>query len=407
MSKTMNAKRTEFIEKIWTKYPEAPRQLLKWGRVHQQRCGMQSVSSHKPVESDELTGSDILVDGDLIGLLPAGKFVLLAPNLSDRPMNLSVEADPWTRHKGWLEFLQFIEMFFLDKKFLRGRSPVLTDCPGTEPSLDVFVSHFQIGSKVKKYFLSTSPELHLKKLLSLGAEKLFEIAPVFRNGEQTDRHHFEFLMLEWYRAFAPLSSIKHDVIELFERSAEFLKVSPPKEVLTFSIPELFNNYLQFDLRPNTGIEELTTLAKKHNIDVSAAQVVDDYFYLIFTDKIENKWPQDRLVFIEKYPPYQAALARIGTDGWAERFEVYYHGLEIGNAFHELNDPVLQRQRTMDDLKKKALLQKEPVGVDEEFLYALDCGLPPSSGIAIGLERLFMSMKGLKDIHHLRELVKIS
>lgn len=403
----MNAKRTEFIEKVWIKYPEAPRQLLKWGRVLQLRCGMQSVSTHKPVENSDFTGADILIDGDLIGMLPAGKFVLLAPNLTTRPVNLPPAVDPWSTHKTWLEFLQFIESFFQEKKFLRGRSPVLTDCPGTEPSLDVFSSNFQIGSKSKKYFLSTSPELHLKKLLSLGAEKLFEIAPVFRNGEQTDRHHFEFLMLEWYRAFAPLSSIKHDVIELFEKVAVVLKVAPPKEVLTFSIPELFKTYLQFELRPETGIEELKALAQKNNVDVSAAQVIDDYFYLIFTDKIENKWPQDRLVFVEKYPPYQAALARIGTDGWAERFEAYYQGLEIGNAFHELNDPELQKQRTLDDLKKKALLGKELVGIDEEFFYALDFGMPPASGVAIGLERLFMSMKGLKEIQKMRELVKLS
>ena len=243
-------------------------------------------------------------------------------------------------------------------------------------------------------------------MLSLGAEKLFEIAPVFRNGEQTDRHHFEFLMLEWYRAFAPLSAIKHDVIELFEQVAGHLKVSPPKEVISFTIPELFKTYLQFELRPETGIEELKSLAQKHNIDVSAAQVIDDYFYLIFTDKIENKWPLDRLVFVEKYPPYQAALARIGTDGWAERFEAYYQGLEIGNAFHELNNPEIQKQRTLEDIKKKALLGKEPVGVDEEFFYALDFGMPPSSGIAIGLERLFMSMKGIKEIQKMRELLKI-
>ena len=402
----MNEKRTEFIEKVWIKYPEAPRQLLKWGRVHQQRCGMQSISTHKPLESTEFNGAEILIDGDLIGMLPAGKFVLLAPNLTNRPVNLPLAIDPWNTHKTYLEFLQFIENFFLEKKFLRGRSPVLTDCPGTEPSLDVFTSNFQIGSKSKKFFLSTSPELHLKKLLSLGAEKLFEIAPVFRNGEQTDRHHFEFLMLEWYRAFAPLSSIKHDVIELFEQVAGFLKVSPPKEVLTFSIPELFKGHLDFELRPETGIEELKSLAQKYNVDVSPAQVIDDYFYLIFTEKIENKWPQDRLVFIEKYPPYQAALARIGSDGWAERFEAYYQGLEIGNAFHELNDPELQKQRTLDDLKKKSLLGKEVVGIDEEFFYALEFGLPPSSGIAIGLERLFMSMKGINDIQKMRELVKL-
>lgn len=396
----MNAKRAEFIEKVWTKYPEAPRQLLKWGRVHQLRCGMQSVATHKPIDSDHYTGTDILVDGDLVGLLPAGRFVLLAPNLTGRPINIAAASNPWNIQKNWLEYLQFVETFFIEKKFLRGRSPVLTVCPGTEPSLDVFSSTFQLGSKSKKYFLSTSPEIHLKKLLSLGAEKLFEIAPVFRNGEQTERHHFQFLMLEWYRAFAPLSAIKHDVIELFEHSAQYLKVPAPKEVLTFTIPDLFKHHLHFEIRPNTTIEEFKALAQKHSIDVSAAEAIDDYFYLIFTDRIENKWPQDRLVFVEKYPPYQAALARIGVDGWAERFEVYFQGLEIGNAFHELNNPHLQKERSLDDLKKKAQLGKEAIGLDDEFFYALDFGMPPSAGIAVGLERLFMALKSMKEIKSL-------
>ena len=94
----------------------------------------------------------------------------------------------------------------------------------------------------------------------------------------------------------------------------------------------------------------------------------------------------------------------GNDGWAERFEVYYQGLEIGNAFHELNNPHIQKERSMDDLKKKAQLGKEAVGLDEEFFYALEFGMPPAAGIAIGLERIFMSLKGMKEIKTLTNLL---
>jgi lysyl-tRNA synthetase class 2 len=115
------------------------------------------------------------------------------------------------------------------------------------------------------------------------------------------------------------------------------------------------------------------------------------------EKIENQWPKDRLVFVEKYPPYQAALARVGSDGWAERFEAYWQGLELANAFHELNNPVLQRERAEDDLKKKQQLGKKPIELDAEFFAALDYGLPPAAGIALGLERLYMALYRLPDI----------
>ena len=270
-------------------------------------------------------------------------------------------------------------------------------CPGTEPSLDVFETEVFLESKKQKFYLPTSPEINLKKILSTGAERIFEIAAVFRNNEKTDRHNPEFLMLEWYRAFAHLSQIKHDTIELVEYLCDQLKVERPKEVLTFTIPELFKKYCNFDFKPETTMTDLKSLAETLKVDINSAQTIDDYFYLIFMEKIEFQWPADRLVIVEKYPPYQAALARIGKDGFAERFEVYWQGLELANAFHELNDPTLQRQRSNEDLEKKKILNKPIVNLDEEFFKALEFGLPPSSGIALGVERLYMAMKKIKII----------
>ena len=119
------------------------------------------------------------------------------------------------------------------------------------------------------------------------------------------------------------------------------------------------------------------------------------------DKIENQWPADRLVFVDKYPPYQAALARIDQQGWAERFEVYWNGLELANAFHELNDPVLQRQRSTEDIAKRKQFGFRDIELDETFFQALEKGMPPSSGIALGLERLFMALKGIKNIQQIK------
>jgi lysyl-tRNA synthetase class 2 len=209
-------------------------------------------------------------------------------------------------------------------------------------------------------------------------------------------------MLEWYRAHAQLSQIKHDVIELIEFLCDQHRIERPKEVLTFTVPELFKKHCGFDLKPTTSLDELKTLANALGVDIKSAQSIDDYFFLIFMEKIEFQWPADRLVFVEKYPPYQAALARIGSDGWAERFEAYWQGLELANAFHELNDPHVQRQRSLEDLEKKKAMGKPVVELDEEFFKALEFGMPPSSGIALGVERLYMAMKKIKDIHTIQK-----
>ena len=393
----MSKKRDDFLLNHWPKYPETPRGALKFGRVHQMRLGVQNISDWKYKDLPDFKAEDILADGDLIAVMPLSQFILLAPNLTNKSSFYKVEDDPWLRIKSWNEFLQHVRQFFKEKRFLDVKTNTLVECPGTEPTLEVFRTEFQLESKTKTYFLPTSPELNLKKILSAGAERIFEIAPVFRNGELTDRHQFEFLMIEWYRAFAGLHTIKHDVIELIEYLSDQLRVERPKEVLTFTVSDLFKQYCQFEFKPETTAEELKNLALKLNVDVQSAQTIDDYFYLIFMDKIEYQWPADRLVFVEKYPPYQAALARIGADGWAERFEVYWNGLELGNAFHELNNPQIQRQRAEEDLQKKKLAGKSDIRLDEEFFQALEFGLPPSSGIAMGLERIYMALKKINRI----------
>ena len=119
------------------------------------------------------------------------------------------------------------------------------------------------------------------------------------------------------------------------------------------------------------------------------------------ERIESQLPPDDLVFVEKYPPYQAALARLTEDGWGDRFEVYWRGLELANAFHELNDPIIQRLRANNDLKKKKELGKDLVDLDEEFFQCLEAGMPPSGGIALGVERLYMAFKNISQLSDVR------
>lgn len=399
-----------YLQKNWVAYPEMPRGALKWGRVEQSvkqpidqsvegldkkiRLGMQLLTDWTFKDAPEIKAGDVLNEGDLIALMPGNQIILLAPNLTNRKTN----SEQWSEHKKWQNFLVQVRTFFREKSFHEVRTPTLVSCPGTEPNLEVFTTEFKLNSKAIKYYLPTSPELNLKKLLAEGAERIFEVATVFRNGEKTTRHEPEFTMLEWYRAFSGLSFIKMDVIELVEAMSDALKVERPTEILTFSVAELFKKHCDFDLKPHTSVDELKKLAAHLQVDVTSASCIDDYFYLIFTDKIENKWPQDRLVFIEKYPPYQAASARIGFDAWAERFEFYWRGFELGNAFHELNDPRVQRQRAQVDIEKKKALGKTAINLDAQFFAAMDFGLPPSAGIAVGLERLYMALVNSRAAH---------
>lgn len=396
----MSKSRDLFLDNHWAKYPETPRGALKFGRIYQMRFGNYNLSDWTPIDSGDFKGSDILSDGDIVAILPAAKFVLIAPNLTNKTCFYKLEDDPWTNKKNWYEFQNHVRQFFKDKRFLEVKTPTLVKCPGTEPSIEIFETNLIIGQRTEKYFLPTSPEISLKKLLASGADRIFEIASVFRNGEKTERHHFEFTMLEWYRTYTNLSTIKHDLIEMVEYLSDQIKVSRPKEILSYSVQELFKKYCDFDLKPATSIEELKKLAEKLNIDVKSATTIDDYFYLIFLEKIENQWPQDRLVFVEKYPPYQAALARLNSEGWADRFEAYWNGFELANAFHELNDPAVQRQRSEQDLVKKAQALMSKIELDESFFKALATGMPPSSGIAVGLERLYMAMKNIRDINQI-------
>lgn len=330
----------------------------------------------------------VLELGDIIAVLPEGKLLLLAPQVRALPRR-SYEPEILKR---WNKYLEFLREFFESRDFLHVQTPSLVSCPGTEPSLDVFATELIVGSRRQKLFLPTSPELHLKKALALGAEKIYEIASSYRNGEITERHQPEFTMIEWYRAYDNLSSIQKDVVDLVGFLSEKMKTPPPREVRTYSVADLFKIYCDFELTPQTSKEELETLAGHLQVDCRSAESIDDYFFLIFMDKIERQLPPEELIFVNKYPPYQAALARLTEEGWGDRFEVYWQGYELANAFHELNDPHVQRLRSQEDLRKKLQSGKELVALDEEFFQCLEAGLPPSGGIALGVERLFMALE---------------
>lgn len=401
--------RAEFLAQKWNRYPLLPKGVSFIGRLHEIHPSdskwtvtitREGKSQHRVFpklflrELPNINVEQILIVGDLIAISDEGTMTLLAPysqKLPARDLNLETL-------RLWQDYLYWVREYFREQGFIEVRTPSLVTCPGTEPSLDVFSTNFVHGSRREKLFLPTSPELHLKKALALGAEKIFEIKNVFRNGEVTDHHQPEFTMIEWYRAYENLTSIQRDVADLVSylvRKMPALKAPAGMDV--FQIPQLFQQHCGFELKPTTTLAEMKALAEKLKVDASAATSIDDYFFLIFMEKIEASLKQDRLAFVEKYPPYQAALARLTEEGWGDRFEVYWQGLELANAFHELNDPAVQKQRFAEDLAKKKAMGKEEIPLDNEFMQCLEAGMPPSAGIALGIERLFMALTGITKI----------
>ncbi len=303
-----------------------------------------------------------------------------------------------------------IKSFFEQKGFLAVRTPTLVKSPGME-------THIRPYRLTTGEFIPTSPEFAMKKLLVGGLEKIFQICPAFRYEPLSPQHHPEFSILEWYRAYAGYDEIMQDFECLVEELA--VKITGSSTVsfngkdISFKAPwprlrvrDLFLDFVNIDLVKCDTPEKLAVEVERLGLAVDKADTWDDLYFKIWLNFIENKLPQDRAVFVYRYPPSQSALSVIdqGEDGsrWARRFEPYAGGLELGNAFEELTEPVEQRKRFNEDMNLREELYgksfpKNPI--DEEFLEALEEGMPPAGGIAVGVDRLVMLLADEPEIDY--------
>lgn len=322
-------------------------------------------------------------------------------------------SDP-RRLKG-MKFRQAVESgirnFFLNQGFLETRTPLLVPCPGME-------THIRPIATSGGAFLPTSPEFAMKRLLVGGLEKIFQICPAFRSEPNSTTHHPEFIMLEWYRALAGYEDVMNDVEQLFEKMAIDLfgkpelnyqgrKISVKTPWPRLKVRDLFQEKVGVDLVACPTSEKLWKECQRLGIrEARTDENWDDLYFRIWMNLIEPNLPADQAVFVTRYPASQSALAVIDTDSdgsrWAKRFEVYAGGLELGNAFEELTDPLEQRKRFEKDMDLRAQtygssFPKTPL--DEGFLQALHEGMPPSAGIAMGVDRMVMLFADESDIDY--------
>ncbi len=294
--------------------------------------------------------------------------------------------------------------------FTEVETAVLQVSPGNETHLHAFATALlgPDGSAAPLY-LRTSPEFACKKLMAAGERRIYEFARVFRNRERGALHHPEFTMLEWYRAEEPLDVLMADCAAILALAAEAggsrqwsyrgRVMDPSAEPGRVSVAEAFRRHAGIELLATIpDAAALATEAQRIGIRTAADDTWGDVFSRILVDRIEPHLGNGRATILHDYPAIQSALARpLASDPRvAERFELYACGVELANGFGELTDPAEQRRRLTQEMDEKQRIYGERYPLDEDFLAAL-AAMPPTSGIALGFDRLVMLAAGVQRI----------
>ena len=296
--------------------------------------------------------------------------------------------------------------FMVGRGFMEVETPVLMQEAGGAAA-NPFVTHHEALDR--DLYLRIAMELHLKRLIVGGYDRVFEIGRVFRNEGISTKHNPEFTMMESYEAYADYQDVAAMVEELVSTVAQetlgtmlvpfdegTIDLSPPWRRLT--VRDALKEYAQVDLEDYRRDEpSLRALVRDMGIeaapDASWAKLVDE----LLSAAVEPKLIQP--TFLMDYPAPLSPLAKRkpGNPDIVERFEPFAAGLELGNAYTELNDPLDQRQRFLEQARRKAAGEQEVEMLDEDFLLALEHGMPPCGGLGIGIDRLVMLLSGKRSI----------
>lgn len=317
---------------------------------------------------------------------------------------LKANPELWERYWVREAVINAIRAFFKTRGFHEAEVPLLLPTPSTEPFLEVFETQL-VDDQGHKWegFLPSSPEFALKKLLSAGSGSIFTITKSFRNGEgRSSRHNPEFTILEWYHTPGDYMTVASDFEELMEHIRKAVWPSSRESVLEYqgkeyslkapweriSVAEAFEKYAGIDTEMMLDAEKLKVEGKKKGYQVDAQTTWEEMFNQIMANEIEPHLGVRGPTIIYDYPVAQAALAKKAKDPrFAERWEVYLAGYELGNCFSELTDWREQEARCKADLLERKKLGKTEYGMDTDFIEALRLGMPETGGIAVGVDRL--------------------
>ncbi|WP_068469102.1 EF-P lysine aminoacylase EpmA [Candidatus Protochlamydia phocaeensis] len=275
--------------------------------------------------------------------------------------------------------------FFDERQVLEVDCPILSVRASVDAHIDLIPATYH-GQKTA--YLHSSPEYGMKRLLAEGMGDIYQLSHVFRDGEHSFKHNPEFTMAEWYRMGLSLE-------EMMEETVQFIRLfvgDLPYQVISYR--DLFLQETGLDYY-TASEQDLFSYIQANHIPFYASVVEegkDALLNLILGSQIEPRLGQDKLCVLAYYPASQAALARKrwhGQEPVAERFEVYYKGIELANGYHELTDAVEQHQRFIEANEQRHSLGKNPLPIDGHFLKALEKGLPDCCGVAVGFDRLMM------------------
>lgn len=289
------------------------------------------------------------------------------------------------RHRAQL--LREVRAFFHERQVLEVDTPLLMPNSVTDP----YMTALEVHNLGQTYYLQTSPEYAMKRLLCAGIGDIYQLGKNVRAEERGAKHQSEFTLLEWYRVGWDHHQLMDEVFALVSMATGLSK----RENYTYQ--QCFEQYLAFDPLAITT-PQLAAIASAKLGQLPADLRHDDYLSLLFATCIEPFLGQGGVAFVSDFPASQASLARLNPEHQtAARFECYCSGLELANGFWELTEATLQRQRFEADNLIRQTLGKPTIAIDEPFLAALEQGLPMCSGVALGFDRLLMLSLGESDI----------
>lgn len=291
--------------------------------------------------------------------------------------------------------LRQIRAFFDERGVLEVDTPLLGSATVTDVHISSFETRYRSLARpnARRVFLQTSPEYAMKRLLSAGYGPIYQVCKAFRDGEEGDLHNPEFTLLEWYHPGYDHHAMMDEVEDLIAR------VLGLGSSIRLSYRDAFRRWAGFDF-VHCSLEDLRSRASAFGLETATAAGADRDTCL---DVLLTRAVQPRMgelpVFIYDFPPTQASLARIrpGDPPVGERFELFVNGIELANGYHELTDAKEQRQRLRWDLARRRQAGLPAVPLDRRFLRALQCGLPASAGVALGIDRLLMVAAGVNAI----------
>ena len=295
------------------------------------------------------------------------------------------------------EIINNMRSFLVNENFIEVETPMMHPIPGGATARPFVTHHNSLNMDL---FLRVAPELYLKRLVVGGFEKVFEINRNFRNEGLSTRHNPEFTMLEFYTAFVD-SNFQMDFVEkMFKAIVKTLSSKYrifKKPFLKLSMDEAILKNTPLKKKDLQDPEQLREFCSQQKIKVNDQASISIIKNEVFEACVENKLIEP--TFITEYPIEISPLAKASTSNpdIAERFELFIGGKEIANGFSELNDPEDQAKRFKDQVAKKDSGDKEAMHYDEDYIEALEHGLPPCAGVGVGIDRLTMLITGTESI----------